>query len=184
MHRRAGKTTSVLNHHQRAALDNDWESSRLKALEPKFTDSEIKELLEHRRYGHILPSLVQAKAVAWLPLKRVAEVVPGIKTNESELSITYPNGNIVRLFSADNPDSLRGHPFSGVSYDEYSQHPPNIHGEVISKALADHLGYGVFAGTIKGKNHLYRTYQAGKNNPNWFALWQDVDKTLASEEGG
>lgn len=184
MHRRAGKTTGVLNHHQRAALDNDWEAARLRFLEPKFTHAEIKELLEHRRYAHILPSLVQAKGVAWGPLKRVAEVVPGVKTNESELSITYPNGNIVRLFGADNPDSFRGHPFSGVSYDEYSQHPPNIHGEVISKALADHLGYGIFAGTIKGKNHLYRTYEAAKGNANWFALWQDVDATLATEEGG
>jgi pterin-4a-carbinolamine dehydratase len=54
----------------------------------------------------------------------------------------------------------------------------------VSKALADHLGYGIFAGTIKGKNQLYRTYEAAKHDPNWFALWQDVDHTLATEEGG
>ena len=183
MHRRAGKSTGVLNHHQRAALSNEWETARLRHLEPKFTPAEVRELLENRRYGHIMPFLSQAKAVAWEPLKRIASVVPGAKPNESELSVKYPNGNIVRLFGADNPDTFRGQPFSGVSYDEYSQQPPNIHGEVVSKALADHLGYGIFCGTIKGKNHLYRTYEAAKTSPNWFSLWQDVDVTLATEEG-
>lgn len=205
LHRRAGKTTGVLNHHQRAALDDDWERERLTTLEPKFTAAELQELTQYRQYGHILPLLGQAKSVAWEPLKRIAAVVPGAKPNESELSIKYPRQHVypnrinvpmrgkltpdaqsttVRLFGADNPDSFRGLPFSGVSYDEYSQHPPNIHGEVVSKALADHLGYGVFAGTIKGKNQLYRTYEASKDNAGWFALWQDVDKTLATEEGG
>lgn len=203
LHRRAGKTTGVLNHHQRAALDDAWEEARLRFLEPKFTDAEIQELLQYRQYGHILPLLGQAKSVAWEPLKRIAAGVPGHKPNESELSIKYPrrpkapnrlqvgygpltpdsHSTTVRLFGADNPDAFRGLPFSGVSYDEYSQHPPNIHGEVVSKALADHVGYGIWAGTIKGKNQLYRTYEAAKGNAAWFALWQDVDKTLATEEG-
>jgi phage terminase large subunit len=200
LHRRAGKTTGVLNHHQRAALDDGWERRRLLAVEPKFTPAEVDELLQHRQYGHILPLLGQAKSVAWEPLKRIAAVVPGHKVNESELSIKYPrqvrrtrsgygplnpdaNTTTVRLFGADNPDAFRGFPFSGVSYDEYSQHPPNIHGEVVSKSLADHLGYGIFAGTIKGKNQLFRTYHAAKLSAEWFALWQDVDTTLATEEG-
>lgn len=204
LHRRAGKTTATLNHHQRAALDDDWEALRLKTIEPSFTQAEIKELLQHRQYGHILPLLGQAKSVAWGPLKRIAAVVPGATPNESELSIKYPrrpkfpnsktipvngalnpeaNTTVVRLFGADNPDGFRGLPFSGVAYDEYSQQPPNIHGEVVSKALADHLGYAIFEGTIKGKNQLYRAYEAAKHDPSWFALWQDVDKTLATEDG-
>lgn len=201
LHRRAGKTTATLNHLQRAALDDEWEASRLRFLEPKFTETEVEELLQHRQYGHILPLLGQAKSVAWEPLKRIAAVVPNATPNESELSIKYrrrpkatkvavsgplnpeANSTTVRLFGADNPDAFRGLPFSGVDYDEYSQHPPNIHGEVVSKALADHLGFGVFTGTIKGKNQLYRTYEAAKHDASWFALWQDVDKTLATEEG-
>jgi phage terminase large subunit len=183
MHRRAGKTTGLLNHHQRAATNNKWEAARLRYLEPSFTDRDIKELLRERKYGHILPLLKQAKSVAWGPLKYISRDIPGAKPNETDLSITYPNGSVVRLFGADNPDSFRGMPFSGVSYDEYSQHPPSIHGEVVSKALADHLGYGIFAGTIKGKNQLYRAYEAAKTHADWFALWQDVDVSLATEEG-
>lgn len=203
LHRRAGKTTATLNHHQRAALDDDWEAARLRWLEPSFSHAEIDELLQHRQYGHILPLLGQAKSVAWEPLKRIAAVVPHHIPNESELSIKYPrtprNGRVtvpmtgalnptantttVRLFGADNPDAFRGLPFSGVAYDEYSQQPPNIHGEVVSKGLADHVGYGIFEGTIKGKNQLYRTYHASKGDDSWFSLWQDVDCTLSTEEG-
>lgn len=183
MHRRAGKTTCVLNHHQRAATDDAWERARLRHLEPAFSDKDIAELLRNRNYGHVLPTLVQARSVAWAPLKFYASTIPGIQPNEQQMSITYPNGNIVRLFGADNPDALRGFAFSGVSFDEYSQQPPAIFSEVISKALADHLGYAAFVGTIKGKNQLWKTYQVAKADPKWFALWQDVDASLATEDG-
>lgn len=181
LHRRAGKTVGVLNHHQRYALDDDLERARLLALEPKFTNAHLVELLRNRHYGHILPTYKQAKLVAWDKLKHYASTVPGAQPNEVDLLIKYPNGNKLQLFGADNPDSLRGPAFSGLSFDEYSQHPPNIYSEVLSKALADHLGYAIFAGTIKGKNQLYKTYQAAKDDPEWFALWQDVDVSLATE---
>lgn len=182
LHRRAGKTVGVLNHHQRYALDDDLEAARLRHLEPKFTDAHLSELLRDRHYGHILPTYKQAKLVAWGKLKHYASTIPGAEPNEVDLLIKYPNGNKLQLFGADNPDSLRGPAFSGLSFDEFSQHPPNIYSEVLSKALADHLGYAIFAGTIKGKNQLYKTYEAAKNDPAWFSLWQDVDVSLATED--
>lgn len=187
MHRRCGKTTAWLNHHQRAATDDRWEAARLRFLEPKFTDAEIAELLRERVYGHILPTLVQARTVAWDKLKFIAADIPGAKPNETEMSIRYPgpkgSHREVRLFGADSPDALRGPTFSGLSFDEYSQHPPGIFGEVLSKSLADHLGYAAFLGTIKGKNQLYKAYEAAKGDPNWYTLWQTVDVSLANEEG-
>lgn len=184
MHRRAGKTTCVLNHHQRAATDDEWEAKRLRSLEPTFTDTDIRTLCHNRRYGHMLPTLTQARLIAWEPiLKPICRDIPGIKTNESEMSVTYPNGGVVRLFGADNPDAVRGFGPSGFSFDEYSQMPPTVFSEVISKGLADHLGYGIFLGTIKGKNQLYKTYEAAKHDAAWFALWQDIDVSLATETG-
>ena len=183
LHRRAGKTVGVLNHAQRYAMDDALEATRLRSLEPAFTPKHITELLRGRHYAHILPTYKQAKLVAWDKLKYYASTIPGAKPNEVDLVVQYPTGAKFQLFGADNPDSLRGPAFSGVSFDEYSQHPPNIFSEVISKALADHLGWAIFSGTIKGKNQLYRTYEAAKNDPDWFALWQDVDTTLATEDG-
>jgi len=186
LHRRAGKTTAVINHHQRAALDNDWERERLLSLSPNLTDSQLKELISPpggRHYAHIMPLHTQAKSVAWDKLKHYSECVPGVKRNESELLIRYPNGNKLQLFGADNPDAFRGMAFSGLSLDEYSQMLGNVFSEVLSKALADHLGYAIFCGTIRGKDQLYQSYEAAKESSDWFALWQDIDRSLATEEG-
>lgn len=176
-------TTAVLNHHQRYALDDAWERRRLKALLPSLTDREMTPLLKNRFYGHVMPTRVQAKMVAWDMLKMYSANVPGVKYNEAELLVRYPNGSRIQLFGAENVDALRGPAFSGLSFDEYSQQPKNIYTEVLSKALADHLGYAIFAGTIKGKDILYKTYEAAKEDPLWFTIWQDIDTSLDTEEG-
>lgn len=185
LHRRAGKTTSVVNHHLRAGLNDEWEKRRLLHLRPTLTEPELKELIHPpggRHYGHVMPTRVQAKMVVWDKLKFYAEKVGG-KPNESDLLYRLPNGNKIQLFGADDPDAMRGPAFSGLSFDEYSQQPRNIFSEVLSKALADHLGYAIFLGTIKGKDHLYDTYQAAKSSIEWFSLWQDIDMSLSTEEG-
>src|SRR3990167_4965804 len=116
-------------------------------------------------------------------LKDFARPIPGHKFNESELLVVYPNGNRIQLIGADNPDSLRGPGLSGLSLDEFSQIPGNVFGEILSKALADHLGYCIWSGTIQGHDQLYQLYQVAATNPEWFALWQDIDRSLATEEG-
>lgn len=130
-----------------------------------------------------MPTIKQAKLVAWDMLKDFSRPIPGVRHNNSELLVTYPNGNKLQLIGADNPDSLRGPALSGLSLDEYSQIPGRAFGEVLSKALGDHLGYCIFSGTIKGKDQLYATYQAAKNDSEWFAVWQDIDQSLQTESG-
>lgn len=192
LHRRAGKTTSVINQHQRAATDDAWEERRLRALSPNLSASNVTELLRGRWYGHILPTYTQAELVAWGMLKRYAQAVPNVRFREDKLRVIYPpternpSGSTFQLFGADKPDSLRGPAFSGLSFDEYGQHPPNIFSEVLSKSLADHLGYAVFVGTIKGKNQLFKYYQAAmkaiaEGDASWFAIWQDIERSLATE---
>ena len=181
--RRAGKTTGILNHHQRAATDDAWELRRLRTQLPGTPETTLRPLLRQRHYGHVMPTMRQAKLVAWDMLKYYAQPIPGAIPNEVDLCVRYPNGCRVQLFGADNPDGFRGLGFSGISFDEYSQQPPNLFSEVISKALADHLGYAIFAGTIKGKDHLWRTHDSARVNPEWLTIWRDVDAILATESG-
>lgn len=183
LHRRAGKTTFELNHHQRAATDDEWERKRLTYLLPDAPASQIETLMQKRIYWHVMPSYKQAKLVAWEMLKDFARPIPGHKFNESELLVVYPNGNRVQLIGGDNPDSLRGPGLSGLSLDEFSQIAGNVFGEILSKALADHVGYCIWSGTIKGHDQLFKLYGSAKDDPEWFALWQDVDVSLANEEG-
>ena len=184
LHRRAGKTTAILNHHQRAALDTNWAKSRLNFLLPSLSVGELLKLTTNRVYWHVMPTFHQGKVTgAWDILKDISRVVPGVRPNESEMLIKYPNRSQIRIVGADDADSLRGPGLSGLSLDEYSDIPPNAFGTVLSKALADHLGYAIFAGTIKGADQLHAIYEASKSNRDWFALWQNVDVSLATEEG-
>jgi phage terminase large subunit len=184
LHRRAGKTTSELNHHQRYAMDDDLERARLEYLLPDAPKGQIDGLMAKRRiYWHVMPTLTQAKLVAWDMLKDIARPIPGVRFNNSELMVEYPNGHKVQLRGADDPDSLRGPGLRGLSLDEYSQIPGKAFDEVLSKALSDGLGYCIFSGTIQGKDQLYQVYQAAKNSDEWFSMWQDIDESLASESG-
>jgi hypothetical protein len=183
LHRRAGKTTAILNHHQRSATDNRWELARLRYLLPDADESHLRPLLNRRVYWHVMPTLKQAKLVAWDLLKEIARPIPGAKPNNSDLAVIYPGGNRLQLIGADDPDSLRGPALSGLSLDEYSQIPGHAFGEVLSKALGDHLGYCIWAGTIKGKDQLFKIHEAAQGDPAWFAVWQDIDTSLATESG-
>lgn len=154
LHRRCGKTVFVLNHLQRDALR-----------------------IPNSRFAYIAPYYKQAKNVAWDLLKFYARPIPNVRFNESELSVTYPNGSKLQLYGADNPDSLRGIALWGVAFDEYSQQPSNIFTEVIRPALADHEGYAIWIGTPKGKNELYRLYQNGLTDENWLSLLLTAEDT-------
>jgi len=164
-------------------MDDNWEMARLRFLLPGTPDAQLLPLLKRRIYWHVMPTITQAKRVAWDILKDISRPIPGVKQNNSELLVVYPNGNKLQLVGADDPDSLRGPALSGLSLDEYSQISSRLFGEILSKALADHLGYCIFAGTIRGKDQLYDTYQAARSDPAWYAVWQDIDGSLATEKG-
>lgn len=161
LHRRAGKTTGILNHLQRDALR-----------------------VAGSQYAFIAPTYKQAKRIAWEILKNIASVVPDAEPNEAELVMKYPNGSKIFLAGSENVDALRGIPLWGGGQDESSQQPSNLFTEVISKCLADHLGYWIWAGTPKGKNNFYRTYQIALKNPDQYTVvFKTIDDSLRDEQG-
>lgn len=124
---------------------------------------------ENGSYAYLCPFLKQAKQIAWLYLQRFGRAVPGHVVNESELSVTFPNGAKVRLYGADNPDAIRGVYFDGVVLDEVADMKPMLWGEIIRPALTDRQGWALFVGTPKGVNlfsDLYFGATSGK------AEWQ------------
>lgn len=160
LHRRAGKTVSAINHLQRDALT-----------------------IKNSRFAYIAPTYKQAKMIAWDVLKQYSTMIPGVKYNESELRVDYPNGARIQLFGADNPDSLRGIALWGVVFDEYSQQPSSIFPEIIRPALADHKGYAIWIGTPKGHNNFYELFEYSKTDDKWLGILLTVDDTgLIDEE--
>lgn len=160
LHRRAGKTVGVINHLIKDAL-----------------------LTPNSRFAYIAPTYKQAKNIVWDYLKFYSRPIPGIKPNESELKIDYPNNGRIQLFGSENVDALRGMALWGGAQDESSQQPSNLFSEVISKCLADHLGYWIWLGTPKGKNQFHRTYKASINNPDYFSMFRTIDDSLREEQG-
>lgn len=160
-HRRSGKTVATVNHLIRDAL-----------TKPKKT------------YAYIGPTYTQTKRVAWQYLKDYSTPVPGMKLNESELKAIFPNGSMIYLLGAENPHSLRGLGLDGVVFDEYSQQPSNIFGEIISPALADRSGYAIWIGTIIGKNHLWQLHDKRKDDPDWYCMYLRASESgiLSDEE--
>jgi len=146
-HRRFGKTVLAVNHLIKSALTCQRERPRFALIEPTFR---------------------QAKAVAWDYLKFYSDPIPGRQFNESELRVDYPNGGQVRLYGADNPDSLRGIYLDGVDLDEYGLMRPNVFTEVVRPTLSDRRGWSMFSGTPNGKNQFFDIAQLAKQDKEWF----------------
>ena len=154
-HRRCGKTVSCINDLIKRAL-----------LENK----------EDGRYAYIAPYHSQAKSIAWDYLIRFSQPVR-VAANQSELWVELINGAKIRLFGADNPDSLRGVYMDGVVLDEYADMRPRIWGEILRPLLSDRSGWAVFIGTPKGHNGFYEMFNEASQSDTWYVKTLRADQT-------
>lgn len=157
-HRRCGKTVASVRQLERAAL---------RSTKP------------NPRFAYIAPLYKQAKDIAWQYVKDGARpLIPyGAKINESELRVDYPNGGRIRLYGADNPDSLRGIYLDGVVLDEYADMKPSMWTEVLRPALSDRQGWACFIGTPKGRDAFYRVWREAQKDDDWFTLQLRASQT-------
>lgn len=146
-HRRFGKTVAAVNQLIKAA---------------------VTCTKERPRFAYIAPTYKQGKAIAWDYLQHFSGPIPGVEVNHSELRVDYPNGGQVRIYGADNPDSLRGIYLDGAVLDEYGLMPGNVFSEVVSLTLADREGWAFFVGTPNGKNQFYDVVKQAREEPSWF----------------
>lgn len=151
-HRRFGKTVFSLNEMIDRALRNDRKNPQ---------------------YAYFAPFFGQAKRVAWDYLKEYTKNIPGATANEADLRVDIPRpgrGDRIRimLLGADNPAAIRGIYLDGAILDEYAEMDPQVWSQVIRPALSDRIGWAIFIGTPKGRNHFYEIYEAAKSASGWF----------------
>ena len=113
--------------------------------------------------------------------------IPGIKPNQSELRIDYPNQGQARIYGADNPDALRGIYLDRAVLDEFGLHPAKTFSEVIGPTLVDRGGSALFLGTPNGKNQFYDIAQHAKarqaaGDPDWFYAEYKASQTGLLDE--
>jgi len=145
-HRRCGKTVLCINDLIYRALIDDKEDGR---------------------YAYVAPYFAQAKSIAFDYLVRFSKPVVA-KVNQSELWVELVNGARIRLFGADNPDTLRGLYLDGCVLDEYADMKPSIFGAVLRPLLADRKGWCTFIGTPKGHNSFWEVYSNATQDPSWY----------------
>ena len=155
-HRRCGKTVSCINELIYKAL-----------IEGK----------EDGRYAYLAPFYAQAKSIAFDYLLKFSAPIR-VNHNVSELWVELINGARIRLFGADNADSLRGLYLDGVVLDEYADMKPSIWGAVLRPLLSDRKGWAVFIGTPKGHNSFWEIYNNASKDPDWYC------KTLRASQTG
>ena len=135
------------------------------------------------RGAYIAPTYRQAKDVAWDYLRTMARAADA-KINESDLSVTFGNRARIRLYGAENPDSLRGLNLCDVVFDEVAQMPYSAWTEVVMPMIIANHGQALFLGTPKGRNALWRVWEnARQNDEEWAALMFRASETgILSDE--
>lgn len=113
-------------------------------------------------YWYVAPFLNQAKKIIWQDPEMAAKYCPPDvwdKRNNSETFLTFPNGSVVYLLGADNPDSLRGPNPRGVVLDEFDDMRPEIWSQIIQPIMtANPLAWTWFVGTPKGRRGLFEKF--------------------------
>lgn len=139
-----------------------------------------------RRYGKtvlglvlVLAALLAGMRVAWLvptyrnsnPLWRAVEAALAplrkagrAKLNKAERYVEMWNGGFLGIYTADNPDAMRGEWFHLVIADEAARIPEVVIEEVVEPTLADADGEFVAISTPKGKNWFYRLWRRGQED--------------------
>ena len=162
LHRRAGKTEIALK---------------------KLLDSAVKNRLDLPNYFYVAPQLKQARAIAWARLKQMVEplrVHGAVEVSEVDSLVRFThNGAVVRIYGADNPDSMRGVRLDGCVVDEVAQIKPAVWEEILRPALSDRAGWAWFIGTPKGVNLFSELFFAAEGREGWARALYTVDDTDA-----
>ena len=161
-HRRARKTTKGLNKLIHAACATKDET-----------------------YAYIAPTYKQAKSIIVRDPMMLRRYLPREVLrkdfNESDLTAEFVTGSVLRIFGADDPDSLRGIRFKGVVLDEWALQKRSIFDEILYPVLSESRGWADFDFTPKGRNHAYEFWRRGAM-PTEYPDWRSFD-LLASQSG-
>ncbi len=95
----------------------------------------------------------------------------GVEVSRSERTVTFPNGGFLALYSADNPNAIRGDAYHFAIVDEAPLIEEETWTDVIQPTLADFDGSAILIGTPKGRNWFWREWTKAKANGKDSMAW-------------
>ena len=134
---------------------------------------------------YMLKSFSQAKQVIWdmimtNGIKLIDTIPPEViqSMNVSELKITFNNGSIIKLGSAENYEkSIVGSNASLIIFSEYGTYDNDNPYLFASPIMAANNGRFVFISTPRGRNHFYDLWMKAQQWPDWYCEIKTVDDT-------
>ena len=133
-------------------------------------------------YAFIAKTYGQAKDIAWARVLKAclqdAATEGVVSFNEAELRCNFAHGSQIKLYGAENAETLRGLHLDGVVFDEYGLIPPVVWEQIVSPTLTRRKGGAIFIGTPMGRNHFYSLYKHAQTWPDWFTT------TIRADESG
>ena len=118
------------------------------------------------RVAWVVPTYKNARAV-WRAAENAASTVrsPFIRINKTEHSIEFlDTGGHLVVYSADNPDAIRGEAFNLIIGDEAARFDESLWTDVLQPTLADVDGDAILISTPKGRNWFYRAWELGNTD--------------------
>ncbi|MGN6124877.1 MAG: hypothetical protein ACTHOJ_18175 [Sphingomonas oligoaromativorans] len=138
-------------------------------------------------YWHMLPQAAQARKAIWEAInphtgkRRIDEAFPKslrTTTREQEMMIKFKCGSTWQVVGSDNFNSLVGSPPAGVTVSEWALANPAA-AAYLRPILLENNGWQLYITTPRGKNHAWRSYQAGLSTPGVFAQRLSAEQTGA-----
>ena len=148
----------ILNHPARfkiAACGRRWGKTELGKI------AILTHALNQARRCWWLAPTKQMTDQVWRDLKNETIHLPGLKLSETERRIDLPNGGMIAVRSAFNPDNLRGEGLDFVVLDEAAFINPRAWSEVVRPMLVTARGQALFLSTPRGRNWFWDLYRIG-----------------------
>jgi hypothetical protein len=136
-------------------------------------------------YWHLFPFHVQAKRAIWKGIdirdgvRFIDRAFPNrvkAKDNDTEMSITMPNGSTWQMLGSDNYDRLVGSNPAGVAFSEWALCDPAAW-DYIRPILTENKGWVAFITTLRGRNHAYRMLKHLEGMEGWYVDVKTIDET-------
>lgn len=81
--------------------------------------------------------------------------------------LTLPNGSLIKMRTAENPESLSGASVSGAVFDEFTMARESVWTEHLAPCLITTNGWMMFIGVPKGNNWGAKLWRSAKKTEGW-----------------
>lgn len=112
----------------------------------------------------VVPTYRNARPVWRFAEKLLRSVANRVTINRSEMTIKFPSGGWLGVYTADNPVSILGEAFGGVICEEAARFAPSVWEETLLPTLADLDGWAMLISTPRGRNWFHNEFQRGLND--------------------